>query len=139
MVPGGQPLGAIGYKYNTRKVLSFIVTDNTGSTKTVIPYLSKYPDQFTNVSIRPVARPVVMSNLFSAVNEVDSHKKSRQYDLALEKWLVTQCGWLRLCTTVAMGMTITNCWKLFRYGVKREHYDKQIGIRELSERLAHVY
>ena len=33
-------------------------------------------------------------------------------------------------------MTITNCWKLFSYGVKRDHYDKLIGIRELSERLA---
>ena len=62
MVPGGWPLIAIGYKYNARKVLSFIVMDNTGSTKTGIPYLSKYPDQFTNVSIRPVARPLVMSN-----------------------------------------------------------------------------
>ena len=61
MVPGGRPLIDIGYKYNARKVLSFIVTDNAGSTKTGIPYLSKYPDQFTNVSIRPVARPVVMS------------------------------------------------------------------------------
>ena len=45
-------------------------------------------------------------------------------------------GWLRLCTTVAMGMTITNCWKLFRYGVKREDYEKSIGIREFLERLA---
>ena len=62
MVPGGRPLIAIVYKYNARKVLSFIVTDNAGSTKTGIPYLSKYPDQFTNASIRPVARPVVMSN-----------------------------------------------------------------------------
>ena len=35
-----------------------------------------------------------------------------------------------------MGITITNCWKLFRYGVKIEHYEKWIGIRELSERLA---
>ena len=33
MVPGGRPLIAIGYKYNARKVLSFIVTDNAGSTK----------------------------------------------------------------------------------------------------------
>ena len=40
MVPGGQPLIAIGHKYNARKVLSFIVTDNAGSTKTGIPYLS---------------------------------------------------------------------------------------------------
>ena len=46
------------------------------------------------------------------------------------------CGWLRLCTTVDMGMTITNFWKLFCYGVKRDHYDKLIGIREFSERLA---
>ena len=61
MVPGDMPLIAIGYKYNARKVLSFIITDNTGSTNTGIPYLSKYPDQFTNVSIRPVARPLVVS------------------------------------------------------------------------------
>ena len=70
------------------------------------------------------------------MNEVDSHNKSRQSDLALEKWWVTQCGWLQLCTTVAMGMTITNCWKLFSYGVKREHYDKLIGIIEVLKRLA---
>ena len=128
MVPGDRPLIDIGYKYNSRKVLSFIVTDNVGTTKTGIYYLYKYPDQCTNVSIRPVARPLVMSKKY-AVNEVDSHNKLRQYDLALEKCWVTQCGWLWICTTVAMGMNITNCWKLFRYGVKRNHYDKLIGIR----------
>ena len=35
-----------------------------------------------------------------------------------------------------MGMTITNRWKLFCCGVKREHSEKLIGIRELLERLA---
>ena len=44
-----------------------------------------------------------------------------------------------LCTTAAMGMTITNCWKLFRYGVKRDHYDKLIGIRKFLERLAQYF
>ena len=43
---------------------------------------------------------------------------------------------MRLCTVVAMLMTIPNSWKLFSYGVKRDHYDKFIGIREFSERLA---
>ena len=105
MIPGDRLLIFIRYKYNMRKVLSFIVTDNAGITNTGIAYLSKYPEQFTNVSIHPVARPVVMSKK-SAVNEVDSHKKSRQSDLALEKWWVTQCGWMRLCTTVSMGITI---------------------------------
>ena len=41
IVPGDRPLIAIGYKYNTRKVLSFIVTDNVGATKTGIYYLYK--------------------------------------------------------------------------------------------------
>ena len=72
MVPGGRPLIAVGYKYNVRKFLSFIVTNNVGITKTGIPYLSKYTDQFTNVAIRPVARPLIMSNIVSAVNGVDS-------------------------------------------------------------------
>ena len=67
MVPGVRPLIDIGYKYNLRKVLSFIVTENTWSTKIGIPYLYKYPDQFINVAIRPVARPLVMSKQ-SAVN-----------------------------------------------------------------------
>ena len=70
-----------------------------------------------------------MSKLFVSVNEVEPHKKSIQSDLALQKYLVTNCGWLRLCTTFAMGMTITNYWKVFSYGVKRDNYYKWISIR----------
>ena len=35
-----------------------------------------------------------------------------------------------------MGMTITNFWKLFRYGVKRYHFENLIGIREFLEKLS---
>ena len=75
-----------------------------------------------------------MSKIFGSVNGVDSHKKSCQSDLALENFWVTQCGWLQLCTTVAMGMMLTNCWRLSCYGVKRDHYGKFDVIREFSER-----
>ena len=78
----------------------------------------------------------LLCQFVSAVNEVDSHNKSRQSDLALDNLWVTQCGLLRLCTSVAMVMTITNYWKLFCYGVKIYHYKKLIGIRELLEQLA---
>ena len=61
MIPKGRPLIAIGYKYNAWKVLYFIVTDNVGITNTGIPYLSNYPEQFTNVAICPVAHPIVKS------------------------------------------------------------------------------
>ena len=106
-----------------------------GSTTLCIPYLLEYPDQFYNVSIHPVSLPLLMSKLFGAVNEVDSRSKLWQSDIAMEKFLVTQYGWLRLCTTVSMGMTITNCWKLFCYGVKRNHFNKSISIRKFSEKL----
>ena len=64
MVIWGRLIIAIGYKYNALKVLSFIVTENEGIKHTGIPYLSKYPDQFTNVSICPVAHTLVMSIFF---------------------------------------------------------------------------
>ena len=44
MVPVDRPLIPIGYEYNARKVISFIVTDNVSITKYGIPYLSKYPN-----------------------------------------------------------------------------------------------
>ena len=34
-----------------------------------------------------------------------------------------------------MGMKVTNVWKLFRYGDKRDHHDNFIGIREFLERI----
>ena len=44
MVPGGRPLISFGYRHNTQKVLFFIVTQNTGSANSGLPYLSKYSD-----------------------------------------------------------------------------------------------
>ena len=136
VVSGGRPLIANGYKYNVRKVVSFIVIEVSGNTKSGLPYLSKDPDQFSIFSIRPVACTLVMYKFFGSVNEVESHNKSRQSDSSLEKFWVAQCIWLCLCTTVHMGMTITNCWKLFCYGVKRDCCEKSIGIREFLEQLA---
>ena len=133
MVPGERPVLAIGYKYNYQKFVSFFATAGAGRTTLGIPHLLKYPDQFSNVSIRPVSHPLLVSKFFGSVNEVDSHNKSRQSDISLEKFWVTQCGWLRLCTTGDMGMTINNCWKLFCYGFNSNHHDKFIGIREFSE------
>ena len=89
MVPRIRPLISIGYKYNMCKVL-FFFKDNTGSTQTGLPYLYKYPDQFTNVYIRPFVFPLAMYKFFGYVNEVDSHNRSRQSDLTLDKIWVTR-------------------------------------------------
>ena len=73
MMPWERPLLVIGYKYNSSKVLSIFATSAEGITTLGIPYLYKYPDQFSNVSILPVARPLLMSKLFGLINEMDSH------------------------------------------------------------------
>ena len=52
--PGERPLLAIGYKYNSRKVLGFIATEGAGSTEPGDPYLSCFPDIYSNVSVPPI-------------------------------------------------------------------------------------
>ena len=133
MVSGERPIIAMGNKCNSRKVLSFVAIGGAGITTLGFTYLSKYPDQFSNASISPVAHHHLMSKFFGLVNEVDSHNKSCQLNLVLENLWATQCGWLRLCTTIATRTTVPNCWKLFCYGMKREHYDKLIRIRDFLE------
>ena len=77
MVPGGRTQIAIGYKYSTRKFLSFIVIEDAWITKKDLTYLYNYLKLFYNADIRPVARPLVMSKFFGSINEVYYHKKSR--------------------------------------------------------------
>ena len=74
-----------------------------------------------------------MYKFFGYFNEVESHNKSRQSDLAPDNFWVTQFGFIRLCTTVSIGTTITDLWRLFLYGFKRDYYDKLISITELLE------
>ena len=49
--PGEISLLAIGYKYNSSKVLGFIATEGAGSTSPGYPYLSFPPDIYYNVSV----------------------------------------------------------------------------------------
>ena len=64
MVPGGRPLISVGYEYKMRKVLSFIIIVNLGSTNSGLADLSNYPDQYYNITILPVGLPLVMYKLF---------------------------------------------------------------------------
>ena len=63
---------------------------------------------------------------------------SRAQVLTRNAYLVyTDCGSsLRSCTTVSIEINITNFRKIFHYGVKIYHYEKLVGIRELSELFA---
>ena len=90
--PGERPLLAIGYKYNSRKVLGFIATEGAGSTEPGDPYLSRFPGIYSNVSVRPVVLPHLIGRYFNACNAIYNHNRMRQSDLLLEKYWVTQSG-----------------------------------------------
>ena len=106
--PGKRPLLAIGYKYNSRKVLGFIATEGAGNTEPGDPYLSRFPDIYSNVYVRPVVRPHLIGRYFNACNAIDNHNRRWQSDLSLDKYWVTKSVYFRLTTTVALGMGITD-------------------------------
>ena len=56
IVTGGFTLVEIGYKYNYRNVLGFIATEGSRINKRDDPYLSRFPDIYSNVSVSPIVR-----------------------------------------------------------------------------------
>ena len=68
MVSGYRLMLAIGYNYNSQKVISSIATEGAGSTKYDILCLSSYSDQFTHVAVRPLFFPHIISKLFRYEN-----------------------------------------------------------------------
>eukprot|EP00978_Attheya_sp_CCMP212_P008820 scaffold20753_cov65-Attheya_sp.AAC.1 len=63
----GGDLVCIGYKYNKRKVLTFIRTKGCGSMEPGHqPYGAKFPDQYGNICYHDVAHPQVLSIFFGA-------------------------------------------------------------------------
>jgi len=120
----------IGYKYNKKKVLTFVMTRGAGSSKNGEPYEARFPDKYGNVCVRHVARPDIVSNYFKFSNCVDLHNQSRQFDLALEKRWVTQDPYFRLYTTM-VGMTAIDAWK-----ISRLQEQNNLTIKEYSDILA---
>ena len=111
----GVRLVAIGYKYNAKKVLCFVMTKNAGSTAPGDrPYKAKYSDEHGNVKERIVKRPDILSVLFGDSDAIDSHNHCRQFRLGLEMRWLTPNPWFRLdCTFI--GMTVIDCYRAKKF------------------------
>ena len=134
---GEIPLLSIGYKYNSRKVLGFIVTEGSGSTEPGDPYLSRFPDIYSNVSVCPVVHPHLLGMYFNACNEIYNHNRMRQSDLLLENYCVTHGGYFRLAANLALGTGITDGKLLYCHGVAEGNKDKKISTLEYNIRTVH--
>ena len=89
---------AIVYRCISQKVLGFIATEGGRSNDPGVPYLSIYLENYSNVSICPVLCPCAIVSYFSYSDAIDNRNRIRQYDIALEKYWVTQSGYFRLAT-----------------------------------------
>ena len=81
----GIPLLVIGNKYNYRKVIVFIATEGGGNTEPGDPYLSCFPEIYSNVSVFPVVFPHLLGRYFNSYNTIDNQNMMWQSNLALDK------------------------------------------------------
>ena len=132
--PKETPLLAIGYKYNSRKCLTFVATRDSGSTENGKPYLARFNDEHQNVKLRAVERPAILSEYFQSSNAVDAHNQSRQATLKLEKHWVTQNPYFRLSCSL-FGMVVVDAWKGLRHGLAGNHPDKRMGLSDFVRRM----
>jgi hypothetical protein len=79
----GVKLIAVGYKYNSSKVLCFIATKNSGSTLAGEPYRARFVDDFENLLSRPVDHPEIISKYFLKSNGIDKHNQAQKFELRL--------------------------------------------------------
>jgi hypothetical protein len=131
---------AIGYKYNSKRVLKFVATTDDGSTKAGTPYDMRFTDAYINVCVHKVQRPTIISTFFNDYNCVDSHNHVHNYELALGKKWLTQDPFFRLDTTCT-DMTVADVWKLasfhkFISNAKDEEGKPVIIINKFSGKLA---
>jgi hypothetical protein len=126
---------AIGYKYNSRKVLCFVTTKGAGHTEPGEPYEARWADKHGNTHCRKIARPSVISRYFVRSNCIDTHNHARQSELKLEKKWVTTDGYFRIFTTV-LGMTVIDAWKAYKHHINYRNVDKNMFVMDFAERLS---
>ena len=107
----GKVVYFVGYRYNSKKTLLFLLSENAGSLTEGDPYIARFPDSNGNMKYREVPRPAAISKYFNRSNSIDRHNQLRQGTLRLEKSWITKCPWFRMNTT-GIGMTVTDAFLL---------------------------
>jgi hypothetical protein len=103
----GQELIAIGYKYNSSKVLNFVMHPDFGTTRRGVPYEMKFVDPQGRFGFRNIDRPECLTQYYTYSNVVDAHNQLRQSELALEEKWVTTNPYMRLVTTL-IGINVVD-------------------------------
>ena len=82
----------------------------------------------------PVVRPHMIGSYFNECNTIDNQNRMQKSDIELQKYWVTQSGYFRLATTVALSMGITYGKIPFCNGISEGSEDNKISLRKYSPR-----
>ena len=106
---------AIGWKFNSDKVLTFLATDGFATTEpSPEPYRMRFPDEHGNMQFRDVPRPLLVHKHFEVLNCIDIHNHLRQENLALEENWITRNGNFRVLTSI-IGFNVTDTYQLSKF------------------------
>ena len=97
------------------------------------------PEIYSNVSLCPVVRPQFLGRYYNTCNVIYNHNRMRHYDIALEEYWVTQSGYFRLATTVALGIGIKDGKLLYCHGVSVGNLDRKMLTLEYNNRMVYDY
>ena len=100
--------------------------EGDGSTEPGVTYLSRYPGNYSNVSIHPVLHPCKIERYLSSRNAIKNHNRMRQYDLDIDKYWVSQSVCFILATTVALIIIIVDGKQIFYHVISERNTDKKI-------------
>jgi len=112
--PDGLETIVVGYHYNSKVTLCFVLTKNAASTREGEPCEMKFTDDHGNVHARLFSRPALISHFFNSSNCVDKHNQARQHELGLEKKWENHDPYFRLATAF-IGVNVVDTWKLSTY------------------------
>ena len=70
------PFIFIEYKYNKKKLLTFVMTKGADKSTDGEPYEDRFPDKYGNVCVRLVQRPAILAYYFKYSNCVDIHNQA---------------------------------------------------------------
>ncbi|GAX16789.1 hypothetical protein FisN_UnNu081 [Fistulifera solaris] len=131
-------LVAVGYKFNSKTTLCFVMTRNAGQTSPgPKPYVARFNDTYGNVKERRIKRPAVLSEYFADSDAIDSHNHCHQHRLGLEKYWLTQNPWFRNnCTLI--GMTAIDAFRAITHHVKELRENKEFKVAAFAKGLAEM-
>jgi hypothetical protein len=109
----GVKLLAIAFAWSQKSIAFFISTVGT-TVPAAESYATNFEDEYGNPCSKLIPRPDIVDFIYRFLPLIDSHNKSRQHLLRLEKKWPTRSCWFRLFTTL-IGFSVVDLYRLYRF------------------------